>query len=188
MGERAETLLGTPLCLFREIIYVYSFNTRPSTGAWTVLLMKSAYVSTVKWVHILRTWANQRRDVPSSGPGQAHVRSRPPGLLYTAGGLSSHLLLMHPPPHKVCFCNCLSCTCYLLVFQRASVSDSHQRFIQPPSNCFLWFSPLHTLKAHLSYHPPILVHHMLLSLRKFILPSLLPKSNLLTRLSSAPVF
>ena len=60
---------------------------------------------------------------------------------------------MHPHPHQVCFCNCLSCACYLLVFQRPSVSDSHQRFIQPPSNCFLWFSPLHTLKAHLSYHP-----------------------------------
>ena len=64
--------------------------------------------------------------------------------------------------NKVCFCNCLSCVCYLLVFQRASEFDSHQRFIQPPSNCFLWFSPLHTLKGHLAYHPPILFHHMCL--------------------------
>ena len=90
--------------------------------------------------------------------------------------------------NKACFCNCLSCVFYLLVFQRASEFDSHQRFIQPPSNCFLWFRPLHTLKGHLAYHPPILFYHMCLSLWKFILPSLLHRLDLLTRHSSAPVF
>lgn len=125
-----------------------------------------------------------------TGPGQAHVRSQPPGpALHCRLGCSPLTSCLGIRTlNKVCFCNCLSCSSYLSVFPRASVSDSHQTFIQPPSNCFLWFSPLHTLKGHLSHHPPIVVHHMLLSWWKFILPSLLHKSNLLTRLSSAPVF
>ena len=44
MGERAETLVETPLCLFKDIISVNSFNTCPCTGASTVLIMKCVYI------------------------------------------------------------------------------------------------------------------------------------------------
>ena len=48
------------------------------------------YISTAKWVHILRTWANQRHEVPSSGAGQAAVRSwLPVPALHCSGALIS---------------------------------------------------------------------------------------------------